>query len=252
MAMLDRYRKSGGFFQLVQLLETSVPSKKEKFLALIREESPAWENELKKYLFTFDKILNLSPESLREIWPRISEKVVSTAVWNLPPEQKEKFFQTLTIAQKRKFDEAFSMNPPTPGEILASQLRVIQEVRSMTQVGYLRLDKIAPEMVIPEKIEELLSDPAGYAPGLAEKLISQARELSQNGGSGSVSGAALQNTSPSSAGAAASGNNPAAVMLVEEMKDLRRRMQTLASENNELRQENQALRDKLEQIRKIA
>lgn len=38
MGMLDRYKKKGGFNQLLQLLETSPSAKREQFLSLIGGE----------------------------------------------------------------------------------------------------------------------------------------------------------------------------------------------------------------------
>lgn len=56
MGMLDRYKKKGGFVQLLQLIETSPSKKQEQFLGLIAEESPAWEDTLRKKILTIDKV----------------------------------------------------------------------------------------------------------------------------------------------------------------------------------------------------
>ena len=41
MSMIDRYKKKGGFLQLLNLLETTGGEKREKFLKMIAEENPA-------------------------------------------------------------------------------------------------------------------------------------------------------------------------------------------------------------------
>ena len=44
--MIDRYKKKGGFIQLLNLLETSSKAKQDQFLGLISQESKIWESEL--------------------------------------------------------------------------------------------------------------------------------------------------------------------------------------------------------------
>ena len=56
MGMLDRYKKKGGFIQLLNLIETTASPKAEKFLKMIGEESPAWEAEIKKKVLSIDRL----------------------------------------------------------------------------------------------------------------------------------------------------------------------------------------------------
>lgn len=239
MAMLDRYRKPGGFLQLVSLLETSPPAKQEKFLALIRDESPAWERELKKRVLSFSRIMSWNPDTLSEIWARVPEKVIATAIWHFSPDQKTQFFGNVSIALKRKMDETFAMNPPTEGEVIGCQLKILQEIRTMSGNGMLRLEKVDPEAAIPEKVEDLLNDPSGSIPGDWEKKVLAAAAPSAQ--------SSVDSSTP-----AAPAASPAAVMLVEEMKELRKKLQSAAVEIQTLKSENQQMRDKLEQIKKIA
>lgn len=230
MGMLDRYRKSGGFLQLVVLLETSPAAKQEKFLSLIREESPAWETELKKRLLSFERVLDWNPEHLGDIWPRLPDKVVATAVWTLPDNLKEKFFASISVALKRRLEEAFTMNPPTDGEVLGCRLKILQEIRTMTTNGLMRMDKLDAELAIPDGIENQLNDNV-FAIGTSpiERQIHATPEP-----------------------VAPTGASPAAIALVEEMKELRRKLLSAAAEIQTLKSENQSLKERLEQIRKIA
>lgn len=229
MGMIDRYRKTGGFLQLAMLLETSPPSKQEKFLSLIREESPTWETELKKRLLSFERVLDWNPEHLSDIWPRLPDKVVATAVWNLPEPLKTKFMASISVALKRRLDEAATMNAPTDGEILGCRLKILQEIRTMTTNGLMRMDKLDPELVIPDGIENDLVDNPFRAPSAIEKQIMSTPEPS-----------------------APMGASPAAVQLVEEMKELRRKLLSAAAEIQTLKSENQSMKERLEQIKRIA
>lgn len=232
MAMLDRHRKTGGYLQLLMLLETSVAGKQEKFLSLIHGESPVWEHELKKRMLSFKRILNWNPETLLEIYARIPEKILATAVWSLDASSKEKVFSAISVGLRRRLDEEFTMNPPTESEIVSCQLKIVQEVRGMTLNGLFRMEKFDAELTIPENIEDSLNDAVGAVAGAWERKISAEKDLP---------------TSPGSPG-----SNPATVMLIEEMKELRRKLLLATHEIQALKTENNALKDRLEQIRKIA
>ena len=66
MSMIDRYRKKGGFVQLLNLIETMGKDKQEKFLKMIGDESPNWSVEIRKRLLSIDKILSWNPSYLAE------------------------------------------------------------------------------------------------------------------------------------------------------------------------------------------
>lgn len=230
MSMLDRYRKPGGFVQLLALIETSVPAKQERFLQLIREESPAWEAELLKYKMSFQKILTWNSTYLIEFWSRMPDKVLGTAAFRLSAADREVFLNSVGPLQRRNIKEIFDGNPPTEGEILSCQLKIIGEIRVMTMNGPVRLDKIDHDFAVPEKIDEMLaghnSSPSVSA---AEQSVSHAPSKD---GTGQI--------------------NPAAVLLVEEMKEMRKKLQAAQNEAQQLRDENHGLKSKLEQIRRIA
>lgn len=239
MGMLDRYRKSGGYLQLLTLIETSPMSKQEKFLSLIKEESPAWEAELSKRRLSFKRILTWENQAIGEIVPRVPEKILGTALWPLSAEEKAKFMALVSPSQKRKLDEVLAMNPPSDGEIVTCQIKVIQEVREMFQSGHLRYEKVDPELIIPENIEEGLNKGSVSIVSMTSMATdAQVANLME----------ATTKESTSTTGAP----SPAAVMLVEEMKDLRKKLQSSLNEVQNLQRENQTLKDKLEQIKKIA
>ncbi|RYZ83809.1 MAG: hypothetical protein EOP04_19245 [Proteobacteria bacterium] len=69
--MLDRYKKKGGFSQLLNLIETSGGRKQEQFLGLIAQENPAWERELKSKILTVDRIFSWPEDVMSEVLSRI-------------------------------------------------------------------------------------------------------------------------------------------------------------------------------------
>lgn len=66
--MLDRYKKKGGFHQLLQLLETSPSAKREQFLTLIGGENPVWEDALRRRVLTITRVYGWESQYLAEIF----------------------------------------------------------------------------------------------------------------------------------------------------------------------------------------
>ena len=71
MSTLDRYKKSGGFIQLLNLIETSDGPKQERFLKLISEENSNWEAEVRKKILTIDRMCQWPPQFLGEVLPNV-------------------------------------------------------------------------------------------------------------------------------------------------------------------------------------
>jgi hypothetical protein len=230
MSMIDRYRKKGGFVQLLNLIETTGKDKQEKFLKMIADESPLWETEVRKRLLTVDKILSWNPTYLAEIFPRVPPLQLAMVVGGLPADKAELFMKVLTYKEKRGVEEVLKDKKPTPGETSSGLMKLFSEIRKMEAEGSLKFEKFDPEMVIPEEIEDKLGKGVG-----------------------------VYNLPPASSGSAdhhsaATAAAPAGVPsnIAEELTTLRRKLVHLTQENHRLQQDNQTMKDKLDQIKKIA
>ncbi|MBO9666898.1 MAG: hypothetical protein J7501_08805, partial [Bdellovibrio sp.] len=95
--------------------------------------------------------------------------------------------------------------------------------------GIIRLEKVDPELHIPENIEEILSTTAFSVPTF---------DVAKKDGKPNIVG-------ESDAAPAAGGGG-------QETEFLKRKVNQLASEVNALKHENSVLKDKLAQIKKIA
>ena len=153
MGMLDRYRKTGGFVQLVALIETLGTAKQEKFLTMIQEEDPSWMEAVKKKMLTIEKIFSWSDDTVSDIVRRLPVKVLASALKGLKPEHMQKSFKLMSNSEKRKIEDEMSGLSDNPAEAQANVLKLIEMTRKMIQDTDLRLDSFAPEMVIEEGIE---------------------------------------------------------------------------------------------------
>jgi hypothetical protein len=225
--MLDRYRKSGGFLQLVNLIETCGKEKQEKLLATIKVEDPAWEEMIRAKLLSVQRVLGWNTVYIGEVVARMSAISLSTMLHGIPEEKWDTVLGTMTQLGRRQIEEAVRNSKPSLADVSTSLAKFLNEARQAILSGTLRLEKVDPELAIEEGIEEKI----GHNMGLrALSAIEPADAISEEG------------------------NTLQAVDMVggSEIMDLRRKVQHLEREKAILKRELRIAQEKLEQIRKIA
>lgn len=235
MSMLDRYKKKGGFFQLLNLIETSSKSKQDQFLNLIQQENPAWEEALRDKMLSFEKIFEFNPEAQYEVIKQTQTLTIAVALFDLPDENKNRILGTLSGLERRKIDEKMELLKPTPAEIITCKLKLVSEVRDMIKDGRLKKDSVVEKYLIPENIEDLLN-----------KKPNDKTPKSPTHSKNDVSTKVIPDLSIESPKTNFNSNDQEIVLR------LQREIQELQSEVNYLRNENDLLNNKLSQIRKIA
>lgn len=231
--MLDRYKKKGGFSQLLALIESSTKTKQEQFLSLIAQESVVWEDAIRKKSLTLEKILSWNQVYLGEVLTRIQPLTLATAFNGMPKDYVEKILACIGISDRRKIQQVIDESKPTPAEVSTCVMKIIMETRAMIQGGILKMDKVDPEMVIPEHIEEHLNT-ATLQKSLEGGLVFPPSTPEAKSESAAPQGDAKADHSR------------------EEVDFLKKKVNQLVAENTALKQETAVLRGKLEQIKKIA
>lgn len=247
MSMIDRYKKPGGFVQLLNLLETTGKEKQEKFLKMISDENQLWESELRKRMLSMDKILSWPPETLAEILPRIQPIQLAMIVGGLTPEKAALFSKAMGFKESRQINDVLKEKKPTPGETSAGIMKLFSEVRKMIAEGLLKFDKIDPAMVVAQDIEEQLAQ--GIESQSDTHAPSQAKNTSQSiatpaAAIGKTVGVEMPTAAPLPPGIPP--------QVAEELTGLRRKLVQVTQENQKLLLDNSQLKEKLEKIRKIA
>jgi hypothetical protein len=133
---------------------------------------------------------------------------------------------------KRKITDVMAESNPTAGEKGSCIVRLLSEVRGYISQGIIRLEKVDPELNIPENIEEILNAQGFTTPTYDYDVVKK-------------------DSAPNIIGDAEPGThaNPA---LAQENEFLKRKVTQLGAEVNTLKHENSVLKDKLIQIKKIA
>lgn len=237
MSMLDRYKKKGGFIQLLILIETSSKSKQEQFLNLIAQENPHWEETIKKKTITLDRILSWDQTYVGEILSRVQPLTVAVAFRGFPQDKLDFIFSCFSSTDKRKIQNLISETQPSPGEILTCGMKVITEVRELMKTGVLKMEKIDPDLMIPDNIEDILNTKvsSNTVANIDEAIqeTKSAKPSSSKEATVTVSGGGHEN-------------------LLHEIETLKKKVLVFTNENNHLKSENAVLKSKLEQIKKIA
>lgn len=237
MSSLQRYKKSGGFFALLSLIETFGPAKKEKFLEMIEQESPVWARMIREKMITFDRIFSWPEQIIVEIFKNLQPKTMAFALHGLKPEQRDKVMTYFSHAEKRKMDDIISEGAPRPEEIASVLVKVVEQTRKMLKNRELHADKFDERLHIPEDIESKLDGMAAH-----EAFHSMATPKDNTP-------KAIQN-SPATSFASAP-PSPADVQAGADVAMLQRKVQQLMSENKKLKEDLASAQGRLEQIRQM-
>ncbi len=224
--MLSRYQKSGGFLQLLNLIETCGGAKQEKLLKVVEEEDSRWAEAIRGKILTIKRILSWGDTTLLEIVDRLKPLTLGTALHGFDEEIRNRILKMVSHGSRIKLEEVFSSKVPTPAEIASVSLQIVTEVRELVASGTIDLEKVDPEMVISENFEEKLLAPPG------------AQEVGVELDFGAFSDDHSKSEKSSGDG-------------VTDLGPYLRRIKLLQTENSTLKEKVTQLESKLSQIRKI-
>ncbi len=253
MGMIDRYKKPGGFVQLLTLLETCGSPKQAKFLEIIKQENPRWALALEAKLIDLDRILTWNDTAIGEITGAMREINVAVVVKSLDPTTQQRLLCTLSHLKKRKVETIIETLNASPGEIATSFSQLYETTRMLIQKGILRLDKLDPMRFIDADIEDRLNQNAeiGGVPSPAEAFVAVSESAPLHAVDLESSHLKIVTSLDANAWSdAAEAKDLKAAN--HELIMLRKRVVEMQKENTALRQELSIARGKLEQIKKLA
>jgi flagellar motor switch protein FliG len=151
MSMLARYRKPGGFGQLVMLIEGCNPKKQTQLMGLIELEDKDWHHRIKETMLTREKLLAAPSEVTNEVFSRVPDKVLTYVLHAMTPEQREKVMATFNHFKTKAINESLGGTPPSPGDIEAAFMQVFKKVRELEKDRTINFDKYYPVVSLTEK-----------------------------------------------------------------------------------------------------
>ncbi|PIT99919.1 MAG: hypothetical protein COT74_07300 [Bdellovibrionales bacterium CG10_big_fil_rev_8_21_14_0_10_45_34] len=146
MSLLARFRKPGGFQQLLNVVETCAPPKQESLLKSIENEDPVTANLVRIKMLSVEKIVAWSSDPLFEVANRMPEKLLATFLKNKDEAIFKKFTQHLPHLRVKALQEVMALTDPTPGELFTADMKLIETVRLLEKESVLNLKYISPEL----------------------------------------------------------------------------------------------------------
>ncbi len=264
MGMLDRYKKVGGFVQLLKLIETCDPVKKEKLLKVIQEEDPFWEQLIQKKCLSLERLINWNEDSVATCLEGLPTLTLATALHGLPEEKREQAFNVFGFRQKRNLEEFYSELNPTPGEIAAAFLKVVTHVRGLIEDGKIKLEIVDPDLVIAADIDLLLQSSKSYTLSDSQKngtsgsspagsqRLSEAYVVPPSAGSVTATASPPLSSDPRPEAPIQSPSPAPSPVTAQKLEKVMARVVELTEENSKLKNEIAQLRGRLAQIKRIA
>lgn len=231
MSSLQRYKKSGGFLQLLSLLESFGPQKRAKFLEMIDAENMAWGNALREKLLTVERFFNWPDQVIIEVYKVLPVKIMAAIFEGLKDDQKKRLMAFFSPSEKRKMDDILAEWRPKPEDISTNMIKLLEMARKMINTGEVRPEKYDPTVMIPEDYEGKLD----AQPSAPEAQLNFNQVTAQTQGHKPVAHAATETA----------GNS-------ENVLHLQRTLALIGKENKSLKDEVRILREKLDQIKRIA
>jgi flagellar motor switch protein FliG len=151
MSMLTRYKKQGGFEQLLVLIESCNKKKQEQLLTLVKAEDSSWHDRLRAKMLTMERVLAFPSNGINEIFSRIPEKVLVFALHGIAPEKHDMILATFTHFKKKAISELLAGSKPKPEEIEAANLAIFKSIRALDKERVIALHKLSPELSLDER-----------------------------------------------------------------------------------------------------
>lgn len=156
-ALLQRFRKPGGFSQLLALIETCDPLKQKNLLHLIGNEDPGWAYLVKLKMLTCDRVLTWPVETLMEITTHLPDRVLAAA-WSIAAplpqgsQLQEKWLKSLPTMKSREIKSVIDSTSFSPSELQAAGIRIVQTVRELEEKDLLRFSQFDPALEIDQRV----------------------------------------------------------------------------------------------------
>jgi hypothetical protein len=252
MSLLERYKKSGGFLQLLNLLETCSQQKRDKFLSMIKEENPIWEAALRPRILNIDRVFNWTPAILGEILTRLQSIHIAGLYSTSDKERQNLIMNSLSFSQNNQVKQFLDVQKFTSAEVGVSIEKFLNETRSLIGQGVIKLDKIDPEMEVPKNFEEKLSEIQNQ---VLSKEISKSSLISLQKKSDSIKVKSEVETGSHSLGSVKlvlKDNSLVEKETQMEIDRLKEKIHILTQENFVLKNENEILKGMIDRSKKTA
>ncbi|MBS1856924.1 MAG: flagellar motor switch protein FliG [Acidobacteria bacterium] len=142
------FQAFGGVRTVADLLNQVDADEAEQILQTIGAENPQLDQEIRRLMFVFDDLINVSPDSLRALVGRLDRKVLTVALKGSNPELKKKFTSLMSSrAAEMLAEDMQALGPVRIKDVEEAQQKIIATVKQMEADGLLSVRGGAEEFV---------------------------------------------------------------------------------------------------------
>jgi flagellar motor switch protein FliG len=143
MSVYARFKRSpDGFRKLVELLETTPMSRRQKMIDIGMAEDPEYTRRALEMVMTFKDIIGLPEMELAEVCAKTPPRMLAYAL-NLADEPTQTRFLRCSKPRVAAELKDFLSVKIGPAEVGGAQLKVVETARDLERQGFVRTKKIS-------------------------------------------------------------------------------------------------------------
>jgi flagellar motor switch protein FliG len=152
MAMLEKFRKAGGFQQLVQIIEICDPAKQKHMLQLVGQEDPGWAHLVKAKALTLERIMSWPHQVLMSVLSPLRVPVQAALYNSVNDTQRGNMLKAVHPRLLREIQDYASQKSPSPEQCFSARVQLIQTSRDLINAGKLDPAAFDPTLLIDQKL----------------------------------------------------------------------------------------------------
>ena len=157
MSILLKYRKPGGFLQLIQSVETTEPQRRHGLLQSIAQEDPGWASLIQSKMLTPERILAWPEKVLAKIWPHIPLNIIMILWQKSASASRARIENSLPQNYYLPFRRAAEAIKPLEGSgVITANLKLVAIVRELQISGRLNFADIDRALLWDHEIVDTL------------------------------------------------------------------------------------------------
>jgi flagellar motor switch protein FliG len=143
MSIYARFKKNPeGFRQLVELLESSPLSKRQKMIDAGMREDATYTEKALALMMNFDDVCRLPDMELAELLAAAPALAVGMAVSRSEDSLKQRFLSKSPTKAGSEVKAIFEQADISPAQILGAQMKLITTARKLEKKGYIKTKRI--------------------------------------------------------------------------------------------------------------
>ena len=143
MGVYTRYKKSPtGFRQIVELIETTPMSRRQKMIDVGMSEDPEYTRKVLSFVLSFSDVIHLPDLELAEVLGSVPGQWIGFSIHNQPKEVQDRFMSQSRPKSIAEIKEVLEDSKVTAFQISAAQSKLIQATRALEKKGYVKTKSI--------------------------------------------------------------------------------------------------------------